>query len=384
MNLMLKIVSGLIALVVVIVGLIFATGNGSMLTLAWAFNFGGPSLPVDLTDAAPAPDYSQSENWAGLPTRSGLEDFVPPGHALADQGSAPVDVFFVHPTGYLSDGPWAFSMNANSATEENTNWMMANQASAYNGCCNIYAPRYRQASIFAYFRGEEVRKEVLGFAYQDVLAAFDHFLAEFNQGRPFVLASHSQGTHHSIRLLQERISGTPLAKRLVAAYIIGGQIGQSEVDAMEDISVCSSASDLGCVIHWDTYSDTALDSDLAEREGAVCVNPLSWEHNGGLAQSTQHQGAVPMAGSFNVQFGAEDIPQGIKFAALGTPMPGLLDAQCKGGVLFVTDQGDNQFGESAGFGGGNYHLMDYPLFHMDIRRNVNNRVLAFLSHPIVE
>jgi hypothetical protein len=107
---------------------------------------------------------------------------------------------------------------------------------------------------------------------------------------------------------------------------------------MNDISVCSSANDLGFVIHWDTYSDTALDSDLAEREGAVSVNPLSWEHNGGLARSTQHQGAVPIAGSLNLKVGAEDLPQGIEFAALGTPMPGILAAQCKGGVLFVSDQ----------------------------------------------
>jgi hypothetical protein len=41
--------------------------------------------------------------------------------------------------------------------------MMANQASAYNGCCNVYAPRYRQANIFAYFRGN--RDEVLAFDY---------------------------------------------------------------------------------------------------------------------------------------------------------------------------------------------------------------------------
>ena len=52
------------------------SGLGGMLTLGWAFAFGGPSLPVDLTDVAPAPDYANSENWTGLPTQEGLEDLV--------------------------------------------------------------------------------------------------------------------------------------------------------------------------------------------------------------------------------------------------------------------------------------------------------------------
>lgn len=379
-----KVIAGVFAVVLLVAGLVFASGNGAAISLAWAFAFGGPPLPVELTEVAPRPDYSSSDNWAGLPSRQGAEDLAPPGYAAAVQGSAPVDVFFVHPTGYLSDGPWVFSMNTHTSTEENTTWMMANQASAYNGCCNVYAPRYRQASIFAYIRGDEVRKEVLGFAYQDVLRAFELFLTEFNSGRPFVLASHSQGTHHSIRLLKERISGTPVLTRLIAAYIIGGNIAQLEVDNMKDISVCANALDLGCVIHWDTYSDTALDSDLSDRAGNVCVNPLSWLPNGALAESMQHRGAVPTAGVFNVALGAQDIHQGIDFSRLGEPRTALLAAQCKSGVLFVSDQSDNEFGISAGFSGGNYHLMDYPLFHLDIRHNVEARVAAYMARADAE
>ncbi|NKB99452.1 MAG: DUF3089 domain-containing protein [Pseudomonadales bacterium] len=375
----LKIFGGLIAVVIVGIGLVFATGNAPAIGLAWTFAFGGPPLPVDLTATAPKPDYANPHNWAGLPSRRGPEDLTPPGHTAATQGSAPVDVFFVHPTGYLSDGPWVFSMDTNTATEENTVWMMANQASAYNGCCNVYAPRYRQANIFAYFHGDDVREEVLGFAYQDVLSAFEHFLSEFNDGRPFVLASHSQGTHHSIRLLQERISSTPLVQRLVAAYIIGGSISQREVDEMSDISVCASANDLGCVIHWDTYSDSAIESDLSDSAENVCVNPLSWQQNGGLIPATQHLGAVPMAGMFNTEFGTEDVYQGVDFSRLGKPLPNLLAAQCQAGTLFVSDQSDNEFGNSSNFGGGSYHVMDYPLFHVDIRHNVQGRVTAFLG-----
>jgi hypothetical protein len=45
----------------------------------------------------------------------------------------------------------------------------------------------------------------------------------------FIIASHSQGTHHSIRLLAEEIDGTDLYSRMVGAYIIGGTISKDKM-----------------------------------------------------------------------------------------------------------------------------------------------------------
>ena len=294
------------------------------------------------------------------------------------QGAAPVDVFFIHPTGFLQGDSWTSAMDANTATEENTRWMMANQASAYNGCCNVYAPRYRQANIFAYLKGPEIREEVLAFAYEDVARAFDHFVANFSGGRPFIVASHSQGTHHGARLLKDKIDGTPLAERLVAAYIIGGGIGSAQFDEMQQIDICDDATDLQCAVHWDTYSESALDQEFPDNVGNVCVNPLTWTVNGGLAQMHEHAGAVPASGEFQVSFSGADEAAGIEFEPLQAAMPSLLRAQCKAGILFVTDLGDTVFG-GATLGGGNYHLLDYPVFHMDIRENAQQRVAAYLA-----
>jgi hypothetical protein len=191
---------GFSALLLLFVAGLFATGSGAMLTLGWAYFLGGPELPFDPAEAVQPPDYALEENWAALPTRQGLEDRIPVGISDPDmQGRAPVDVFFIHPTGYLKGNSWTFSMDINTSTEENTQWTLANQASSYNGCCNVYAPRYRQANIFSYRNGDDVREQVLAFAYQDVNRAFDYFLAEYSQGRPFIIASHSQGTHHGAR-----------------------------------------------------------------------------------------------------------------------------------------------------------------------------------------
>lgn len=115
--------------------------------------------------------------------KTDLADLTPAGSKnLVNQGDAPADVFFIHPTGFLKGTSWIFSMDENTATEENTKWMMANQASVYNGCCNVYAPRYRQASIFAFFGDEEIKNEVLGFAYQDVVQAFKYYIKHYNKG----------------------------------------------------------------------------------------------------------------------------------------------------------------------------------------------------------
>ena len=82
---------------------------------------------------------------------------------------------------------------------------MANQASAFNGCCSIYAPYYRQASIYSYYDTDEVREEIHAFVYQDVKKAFEYFIKNYSNGRPFIIASHSQGTHHSLDCLLRKL-----------------------------------------------------------------------------------------------------------------------------------------------------------------------------------
>ncbi|MGE0621618.1 MAG: DUF3089 domain-containing protein [Pseudomonadales bacterium] len=371
----------LLAVVTLALGTLFLTGNGQLLTFGWAMLFSGPSLPFDPAEAAPPPDYGDPASWAALPTREDPADMIPAGiEETIRQGEAPVDVFFIHPTGFLKGDGWTFSMDPNTATEENTRWMLANQASAYNGCCNVYAPRYRQASIFAYFRGEDVRDAVLGFAYQDVATAFDYFLEQFNDGRPFIIASHSQGTHHGARLLKERIDGTPLAQRLVAVYLIGGGISASHFDGMQDIGLCEDARETGCAVHWDTYSEAAIDDEFPDRVGNVCVNPLTWQLDGALAGREHHIGAVPMSGTFQIGLGGSDAATGVNFDPLGAPVPNLVEAQCRNGVLFITDLSDTSFGGTAGgFGRNNYHGLDYPAFHMDIRENAKLKTATWLA-----
>ena len=369
-------------LVVLGVGLflLVATGNGRLLEFAYGFAFGRPALPFDPADTVPAPDYADPANWAALPSRGGEEaDMMPAGIPDGDiQGFAPVDVFFIHPTGFLKGSSWTYSMDPDTSSEENTRWMMANQASAYNGCCNVYAPRYRQASIYAYMSEDAVRDEVLAFAYQDVERAFDYYLEHYNQGRPFVIASHSQGTHHGVQLIRQKIDGTPLVDRLVAGYLIGGNVRHAQLDDIGQVGVCESEAELGCIVHWDTWSELALEDAQGEPTDNVCVNPLTWKLDGDLAGREHHLGAVPGSGEYHIDIVGDDAARGVEFGPLGQPVVNAVEARCANGMLYITDQSETRFGQ-AGTVGTNYHGLDYPIFHMDIRENAKLRVATYLA-----
>ena len=380
MNKALKMVGiGLTVLVVVLLGL-YWSGYGGQLAMSVFLAANAPEGDFDPALAAPAPNYSDAVNWAALPLRTDPSDLVPAG--VSNQpGPKAVDTFFIHPTGFLSATGWTSSMTEASATEENTRWMMANQASVYNGCCDVYAPRYREANIFAYFGDEQERDDVLAFAYEDVVAAFTYFLENHSKGRPFIIASHSQGTHHALRLLQEKIDGSPLRRRMVAAYMIGGAVIPVSPEwfaSMTTITPCERADDLHCVVHWDTMPDGA---DPMERAAeSLCTNPLTWRVDEEMASAELNEGAVVPEGTYNTAFGSkDDVPTQQKFEALDSPQPGQTWAQCRDGSLFARDQSGTGFAAMGSDEMGTYHGLDYALFYMNIRNNARLRTATFLA-----
>ena len=370
-----KFILGVLAFVlllaVIAAGIVLSGNTLNVLAL-----IAGPPRDWDEKRLAPAPDHAVASSWAAWPGREDFSDYAPQGLVLRNADQT-VDVFFVHPTGYMNGADWNSPMNPDSRTEENTNWMMANQASAFNGVGRVYAPRYRQASFFRYISAsDDVVRKTMDLAYGDVLRAFEHFLANENRGRPFIIASHSQGSQHAFRLLRERIDGTPLASQMVVAYVPGTDITNGKVAELKSIKVCDSPEQTGCLVHWATMGEGGTPpsgiSDL------VCVNPLTWKRDGSRAAPEAHKGGVPVSGAFSAQMLGDDAAQGMQFPPLGAPMPGLTWAECRDGYLYVRDLADTVF---AGLiiPGRNYHGLDYPLFHMDIRQNAEQRTRAWFG-----
>jgi len=307
------------------------------------------------TIAPPVPDYTKPEHWAALPDRNDAADFTPEG--IADgQANANVDVFFVHPTTYLSSAGW----NAPMGYEPSDNWVrsavLPGQASAFNGKSRVFAPHYRQAQIYAFFALEDDGKDALELAYSDVAAAFEQYLSEYNNGRPFIVAGHSQGALLTRWLLERRISGTPLVNSLVAAFPIGYPMNANEIlESMPDIPVCTAATQTGCLVTWNTIGDGY--QPLQPTQGQVCVNPLTWTNDSIPAVFTDNLGGLSVVSK--------------------TLIPGVADAQCKNGMLHITEIRTDVYDDLPYMGRGNHHLLDYALYWSNIRENVGKRIEAY-------
>ena len=118
----------------------------------------------------------------------------------------------------------------------------------------IWAPRYRQAAYGAFLLKSDDAQKALDLAYADVAAAFDEFVKEAGD-RPIILAGHSQGALHLERLLREKVAGKPIAKRIVAAYVVGWPISTTADLPALGLPACASPDQAGCILSWMTFAD---------------------------------------------------------------------------------------------------------------------------------
>lgn len=329
--------------------------------------------------APPAPDYTQDASWAALPTRADDADVTPAGFEDR-QESASVDVFFVHPTTYYSNDSWNQPLDDQRANDITDEAVMRNQASAFNAAARVYAPRYRQATLGAFTTQRRDEAEAaLELAYQDVVAAFEHYIEHWNEGRPIIIASHSQGSRHAMRLLSDYFAeGKPHHDKLVAAYPIGMAIATDHFErTIPGIGPCKSAEQTGCLVSWNTVLEGGSterfykDSFVVYPEGTesnagktlVCINPVTWHQDDEPSKREDHQGAVKF------ERDSDEPP---------TPDGQYLTARCLDGVLFVTLP-DRKYR----FLGKDLHVSDYSLFYLDIRKNAVTRATAFVeSEPL--
>jgi DUF3089 family protein len=324
-----------------------------------------------------APDYSLAASWGALPDRADAADVVPNAEVQDRQATAEVDVFFVHPTTFFGTAGWNQSLDDTSTNQLTDTFVLRGQASVFNGCCRIYAPRYRQATIYSFMDGSGSGKAALQLAYEDVERAFDYFIEHYNQGRPFILASHSQGSVHVRTLLERRITGTALRERLVAAYPIGFGINREEMaKAVPDVPVCESAEQIGCVVTWNAVGPKA--QPWGDPRKNICVNPLTWRADGAAAEASLNLGGVAYPGTFEGTLAdVKGVPEDF-IAAKPVLETAVADAQCVDGMLLVKEIHSKNYAARP-MGRDNYHIYDYNLFHMNLRRNVEQRVAAYLQ-----
>lgn len=306
-------------------------------------------------DLAPAaPDYSQDEHWAALPWTEDPADLTPDG--LKDkQAEAQADVFFLHPTTYTGqrgDENWNGSIVEPDLRERTLETPIQFQASLFNGAGRVFAPFYRQAHLNAYRNADTLSAhKAFELAYQDVKQAFAYYLEHYNEGRPIIIATHSQGTTHGKRLVKEYFDGQPLHDQLVVAYLIGIPVRKTD---FEQLKPCEGELDTGCYTAWRTYRRGH--TPQSEDPEVVVVNPLNWTSSDTYAPKSLNKGAV--------------------LRPFKKVRPGNVDAQVNGPILWSSKP---RFFGSILLRSSNYHAGDFNLFYVDVRENAQARVQAFLD-----
>jgi len=340
-------------------------GRALLIVVVCTFSACGPFGPFDPAQQPPPPDYDLLENWACRPDTDDYCDNVPPNSGLIDnQATAEADCFAVLPCTYWAGSTWNADPQDELMNQFGDLLSAQGQFSAFNGTCKIYSPRYRETHFGALFWDKDKLSflESLQLGYSDVERAFDYYLENYNEGRPFFLVGHSLGSLLLDDLVRNRIEGTALADSFVAAYIIGGQLPP---DSFTEIPDCNDPLETRCVVGWHTVAedyagDFAFDRLMDIFPGdRLCTNPLSWTVGGVGVPASQNPGSVS-----------------ILFQRVE---PGLVGASCReDGLLGINPLPPFIYWLLPG-APGNYHMSDYALFYISIRENAQDRLDSYLQ-----
>lgn len=308
-----------------------------------------------------APNYAETRFWAALPTQQDQADRTPNRKIVEAQATADADVFYIYPTLYSgkneNETHWNAPVDDPKFCKTINDQALLNQASIFNGAAKIYAPYYRQGHLEVYYNANKADcAAALDFAYADLKAAFEYYLAHYNKGRPIIMVGHSQGTTHTGRLVREFFDGKPLQKQLVAAYVVGMAVPS---DYFKSIKICESPTETGCYCAWRTFERGFTPTDFYPTGSQFKVtNPLSWRTDTTYVPRSESKGSVLF-----------------KFKKV---MPHLTDAQIHNGMVWCTRPkffGDFMMPKSMK----NYHIGDFNLYYMNVRQNAIDRVKAFVQ-----
>lgn len=317
--------------------------------------------------------YDDPAMWVSRPgTVDDPAQYRPEGVPTAQQGKA--WVFFIHPTSYLAREHWNGPIE-DKDTRNRTALFVRGMASAFNGEAAVFVPYYRQAAFGSFLVNRPETLKARAVAYGDVREAFRAFVAQVPADAPIVLAGHSQGALHLMHLLQDEVKSTPVARRIVAAYMIGWPVSPTHDLPQTGMPACAAPDQTGCALSWisfaeppdaqmmlDTYrAEPGLDGKQKDAGPVLCTNPLS----GGAAPD------APGTANLGTMVPSMDLKTG-KITKLGIP------ARCdaKTGLLMI--------GEPPDLGpyvlpGNNYHVYDVPLFWSNVRADVARRTAAWLT-----
>ncbi|WP_421858797.1 DUF3089 domain-containing protein [Oceanicaulis sp.] len=326
-----------------------------------------PGVPFQTYERPPAPDYTQDEAWAARP-----------GVRLHDEAGHPA-VFFIHPTTYDGGSHWNAPFDRPQEAVEVSQIILPNYAAPFLvQDVELYAPRYRQASLYTFMNNREDSVLARELAQTDIQRAFTQFLREADPEQPFFIVGVGQGGAIALDVLARRVAPDPaVARRLAAAYIIDSPTPLDLLAGpLSTIPVCADPSDIRCVVSWIavrpqetariealTQRSRALDArgrlTAVEGRALLCVNPVLWTANEDYAPARLHRGAAAA--------------EGLSLTDTPSPMTNQTGAQCQSGLLMI-DQPRARALRRSGRLAEDRRVRSSNLFYMDIRANAETRL----------
>ncbi|MGI5891919.1 MAG: DUF3089 domain-containing protein [Bacillota bacterium] len=298
-------------------------------------------------------DYYQKNNWL----------------KLDEQAKYPFDIFYLYATAYVKThkkDPIICDINHRNM-RSTAKFNYHKNATAFRVAGNMFAPYYRQTDALSCLPLPlEEKKKILRIGpVTDAIAAFNHFIKYYNQGRPYILAAHSQGSDVLLQLLSEYMKENPqIYKRMVAAYAIGYSVTKEYLSENPHLKFAQGREDTGVIISYNTEAPSIEGKNPVLLPNTLAINPINWQRNETLAPKEESLGArVKINNSFK------------KIAHLADAK---INMQ-RGTVICSSIDRDNPFCDVNIFPQGVYHVADYALYYYDIRQNALDRIAAYLK-----
>lgn len=290
-------------------------------------------------------NYNDEKNWA---FRSDLHDFkrlIPKNYNTEEEKKVNVSVFFIHPTTLFSSKKW----NADTSHFLNNKIIdlcLDNQASVFAGITDLYVPHYREMHIYSYTDTINGVK-AFNFAYSDIEKSFKYFLNNKKTDK-FIIASHSQGTNHAKKLINEYIyPNVDLRHKLIMSYLIGMDIKKNEML----IDLCQNPIQSNCFLNWRSFNESYYPNDWKYGKNYISINPITYTNDTLWSHKKNHKG--------------------ILFPNQRIILKRSITARNEKGLLWINFENNfilNQFKRKS------YHNADFNLFWVNIRQNLIKRL----------
>ncbi|MDR2408318.1 MAG: DUF3089 domain-containing protein [Bacteroidales bacterium] len=283
-------------------------------------------------------DYTDDKSWF----------FIHKKIKLNDKG---IDTFFVHRTTYLCKNEWNATINDNILNYMTKKYSIEPQKRIFDEFGRFFAPKYRQATLYSFYDESNNGKFALDLAYMDVKDSFDYYLNNYNNGRGIILVGHSQGTYHLCQIIKDFFDNDDyLRTKLVCAYIPSMPVKK---DIFRSISPSNNYNDISCFVSWSSFGEGACPRYFKDKyKDSFCINPVTWE-SVNSKQSIVHLGAKSYY--FNI-YRKLNINIYINNGFLNISNPGI-------GFPFLKFK--------------DYVMVDFHLFHFNIKQNVGERIKHF-------